>query len=280
MNYALDALWWRLHNPVIRDLASLLTAPPLWQNDHELPIRTLLGDQGFRFLLHLDQQNNPIPLSPHQKLGHYAEELLAYWFQHAPHSQLIAREYPIYSNQQTIGALDFIVELSGSLYHIELCCKYYASQNGEPEYMSGLNPQDTLWHKQSKLQQQLALSQQPQAQASLAQLNMAWDTIKHASIIRGNAFTYSGSLPCFPTYCPSAWTGILIEHAQQWQQFPAEARFYCLPKNAYLAPARVNISETLSRQQAINGDAGIYALLEQRPDQYWHESQRIMYRPF
>ena len=39
MNYAQDALWWRLTHPIIRDLASLLTAPPLWRTDCELPVR-------------------------------------------------------------------------------------------------------------------------------------------------------------------------------------------------------------------------------------------------
>ena len=54
MNYALDAIWWRLRHPAVRDLAALLTAPPLWHSGCELPIPRLLGSQGFRFLLSLD----------------------------------------------------------------------------------------------------------------------------------------------------------------------------------------------------------------------------------
>ena len=55
MNYALDALWWRLTDPDVRALASLLTAPPLWHSGCELPVRELLGEHGFRFLLELDE---------------------------------------------------------------------------------------------------------------------------------------------------------------------------------------------------------------------------------
>ena len=47
MNYSLDALWWELQTDAVRDLASLLTAPSLWQTDCELSRRELLGDTGF-----------------------------------------------------------------------------------------------------------------------------------------------------------------------------------------------------------------------------------------
>ena len=83
MNYALDALWWRLTDPNVRDLAAILTAPPLWHSGCELPLRELLGETGFRYLLALD--SNPAPLQQHlaaeapfaHRLGFYAESLLA-----------------------------------------------------------------------------------------------------------------------------------------------------------------------------------------------------------
>ncbi len=46
MNYALDALWWKLQTSAVRDLAVLLTAPPPWLSGAELPVRTLLGEGG------------------------------------------------------------------------------------------------------------------------------------------------------------------------------------------------------------------------------------------
>ena len=53
MNYALDALWWRLADPHVRALAALLTAPAPWHSGCEMPVHTLLGAHGFRFLLAL-----------------------------------------------------------------------------------------------------------------------------------------------------------------------------------------------------------------------------------
>ena len=61
MNYAIDAIWWRLKNARIRALASLLTAPPLWQTHCELPVRELLGEQGFRLLLSWDDSLFQLP---------------------------------------------------------------------------------------------------------------------------------------------------------------------------------------------------------------------------
>lgn len=102
MNYALDALWWKLTSQPVRDLASLLTAPPLWQSGCELSVRELLGEHGFRYLLALDA--DPAPLTDYlaqrasfgHRLGIYAEELLAFWFANAPHAKLHAYNLPVF----------------------------------------------------------------------------------------------------------------------------------------------------------------------------------------
>ncbi|OAM41327.1 hypothetical protein A7Q02_08500 [Eikenella sp. NML97-A-109] len=172
MNYALDAIWWRLRHPAVRDLASLLTAPPLWHSGCELPIPRLLGSQGFRFLLNLDSQPAPLQQWLEQeapfghRLGHYAESLLAFWLAHAPHCQLIARNHPIRSESgQTLGAADFLCLLDSTPYHLELTCKYYGGDT--PQDLSGLNPTDTLLSKAAKLQQQCLLLHTTQARAQL-----------------------------------------------------------------------------------------------------------------
>ncbi|MFC2390075.1 MAG: DUF1853 family protein [Kingella oralis] len=131
MNYAQDALWWRLAHPAVRDLASLLTAPPLWHTGCELPVRQLLGEHGFRLLLawndqwQSDPQRQPENLTRNRyALGKYAEDLLAYWFIHAPHAKLLAANLPIYSHNtdgnsadnSTLGEIDYIVELNGTPY--------------------------------------------------------------------------------------------------------------------------------------------------------------------
>ena len=118
MNYALDALWWKLTHPSVRDLATLLTAPPLWQSGCELSVGELLGERGFRYLL--DLNGNPAPLDDYlaehapfgNRLGIYAERLLAFWFAHAPHTELHAYNLPVFSDDLTQGAADFIASTS------------------------------------------------------------------------------------------------------------------------------------------------------------------------
>ena len=316
MNYALDAIWWRLSHPAVRDLAALLTAPPLWHSGCELPIPRLLGSQGFRFLLSLDSQPAPLQQWLEQeapfghRLGHYAESLLAFWLAHAPHCQLIARNHPVHSESgQTLGAADFLCLLDSAPYHLELTCKYYGGTT--PNNFQGLNPADTLLGKAAKLQQQCRLFHTPQARAQLptplqgylktseasfceAKTNEASpreantgktdcrqpqnfsQALNTATIIRGIGFTPNGILNGSPLN-PLGWSGLLLP---QWADYPAQAtqRFYPLPRLAYLAPAHVPFEQTISAAELAHQTPGLIAVVEQRPDGMWHETQRLMCR--
>ncbi|MFC2506771.1 MAG: DUF1853 family protein [Kingella sp. (in: b-proteobacteria)] len=263
MNYAIDAIWWRLKNSRIRALASLLTAPPLWQTHCELPVRELLGEQGFRLLLSWDDSLFQLPEPVSSRLGYDAENLLAFWFQHAPHAQLLARNI-----QTKEGEWDFLVKLNGCVYHIELCCKYYGSETGLPETMRGLNEKDILINKYNKLKQQMMLPNKD----LLRHLGLNEQNIKNVSIVRGMGFTHSGSLPKNDVYSPNAWQGVLLQSPEQLDQ---TARFYALDRLDYLAPVRVCDEQTIS-SQAIR-TKGLYAQVALRPDGYWHETQRFMF---
>ena len=326
MNYALDAIWWRLRHPAVRDLAALLTAPPLWHSGCELPIPRLLGSQGFRFLLSLDDAPAPLTQWLEQeapfghRLGRYAESLLAFWLARAPHCQLIARNHPVRSESgQTLGAADFLCLLDSAPYHLELTCKYYGGTT--PDDFQGLNPADTLLGKAAKLQQQCHLFHTPQARAQLPaplqgylktsevsfceaktsevsfceaktseaspreanagttdcrqtpNLSQALNT---ATIIRGTGFTPNGILNSNPLN-PLGWSGLLLP---QWADYPAQAaqRFHPLSRLAYLAPARVPFEQTISAAELTCQAPGLIAVVEQRPDGMWHETQRLMCR--
>ena len=336
MNYALDAIWWRLSHPAVRDLAALLTAPPLWHSGCELPIPRLLGSQGFRFLLSLDDAPAPLTQWLEQeapfghRLGRYAESLLAFWLAHAPHCQLIARNHPVRSESgQTLGAADFLCLLDSAPYHLELTCKYYGGTT--PANFQGLNPADTLLGKAAKLQQQCRLFHTPQARAQLPaplqgylktstasfcgaktstasfcgaktseagfceaktseaspheantgktdcrqppNLSQAPNT---ATIIRGIGFTPNGILNGSLLNL-LGWSGLLLP---QWADYLAQAkqRFHPLPRLAYLAPARVPFEQTISAAELARQAPGLIAVVEQRPDGMWHETQRLMCR--
>ena len=278
MNYAQDALWWRLTHPTIRDLASLLTAPPLWHTGCELPTRELLGEHGFRLLLQWDEQWQRDPQRQPEKLnrnryalGKYAEDLLAYWFIHAPHAKLLAANLPVYNHDadgnSTLGEIDYIVELNGTPYHLELACKYHGSATGE--HMAGLNPRDTLAPQATQATTPPRPTRHPPAHATLRHHNIAPEPICNASIVRGIGFTATGKLP--PPFPPQAWSGIWTTTAHT---LPEHARYYRLNRTEYLAPARITQPETISRSQIT--PAALYAQVAPRPDGYWHEEQRIM----
>jgi len=316
MNYALDAIWWRLSHPAVRDLAALLTAPPLWHSGCELPIPRLLGSQGFRFLLSLDDAPAPLTQWLEQeapfghRLGHYAESLLAFWLAHAPHCQLIARNHPVHSESgQTLGAADFLCLLDSAPYHLELTCKYYGGTTTDD--FQGLNPADTLLGKAAKLQQQCRLFHTPQARAQLPTPFQGYlktsaasfceaktseaspreantgttdcrqpqnfsQPLNTATIIRGTGFTPNGILNGSPLN-PLGWGGLLLP---QWADYPAQAaqRFHPLPRLAYLSPARVPFEQTISAAELACQAHGLIAVVEQRPDGMWHETQRLMCR--
>lgn len=276
MNYALDALWWRLTRPAVRDLAAVLTAPPLWQSGCELPVRELLGEHGFRLLLQWnDEGADGLPEARHNEaLGRYAERLLVFWLTHAPHSRLLAHNLPVYAaDGRQAGALDFVAELNGVPHHIELCCKYFGSANELPEQMAGLNPADTLLAKTAKLTRQLALSAEPAAAAALADLGVRSEDVRRVSLVRGMGFCTSGSLPDTAPYTLNAWTGRLLT------KLPEAAdgcRWYALKRQEYLSPVRVQAAALLPP----NADTpnGLYAETALRDDGYWHETARIMLR--
>ena len=276
MNYALDALWWRLRDPDVRALASILTAPALWQHAQALPIRTLLGEHGFRYLLALDNQPEPLHHAlaqsfPHQyRLGFYAESLLHFWLSHAPHCRLLAHNLQLIDEQQqTLGALDFVAHIGQTLYHVELCCKYYGGAN-----MVGFNQQDQLSKKATKLQQQLAWSQHPLAQEKLRALGIETHHLHTASIIRGTAFL-APEVPLPLPLNPYCWQG---HYVQNWADYPLnpQGHYHIFRKMRYLAPARVAEAQCHTASEVVALEQGMVAVLEQRPDGYWHEVARIM----
>lgn len=280
MNYALDALWWKLTARPVRDLAALLTAPPLWHSGHELSVRELLGEHGFRYLLKLDQ--NPQPLADylmqhtpfHNRLGYYAEHLLAFWFSRAPHCTLLAHNLPVVSDGITVGAADFIVSLNGTMRHIELTAKYYGSRSGNTEDLCGLNSSDRFAKKAAKLTQQLVLLKFSDSIKTLSAHNLP-QNLQPASIIRGIGFFPKNATADQPPFNPLAWQGMLLENWNGYT-FPEHARYCLLDRMEYLAPARLRIEETQTAGEIQAIESGLIAELEHRPDGYWHETARIM----
>lgn len=269
MNHALDALYWRLTQPHTRALASMLVAPPLWDNAHELTTPQLLGEHGFRFLLDLDDNPHRLPENlSHPLLGKYAENLLAFWLENAPHTKLLARNVALLPH----GEWDFIAQINGETYHIELCCKYFGGRNE----WRGFNPHDTLNKKIHKINQQLVPNDGQFSQTTFS------GSLKPATVIRGNIFTPNAIAPA--ECAPRAWTGWWFDDWHKLTDWLAQqnafsgSRFYALTKTEYLAPARVSYDKTKSWQDSFAYQQAMLAIVLPRPDGFWHEVGRIMFQ--
>lgn len=282
MNYALDALWWRLTDNDVRALASILTAPALWRSGCELSVRTLLGEAGFRYLLSLDGKSEPlrrhlaaeVPFG--NRLGLYAESLLAFWLSAAPHSELLARNLSVPDESgRMLGALDFAARLNGRIYHIELTCKYYAHAAADPAGMTGLNLRDRLADKAEKLQTQLALPHTVAGKRALAQVGLDAADIQSVSLVRGTGFAAEGRTFGQEPLNPLAWQGRLLA-SDEPLPFAADSRFYVLPRMELLAPARVDEAQCCGAEEIAAQQGILFALMEKRPDGMMHEVLRLM----
>lgn len=274
MNYAQDALWWRLHNPHVRALASILTAPVLWHSRTELTVRELLGEQGFRKLLALDE--NPHALlhklaqRPQTRMGLYAEQLLAFWFQYAPHSRLLAHNLHLtWAGKQ--GSADFVAELNGKIYHIELTCKYYYNHNNIEVDLHGINKKDTFLYKKDKINQQLRLSQGPAFSRWLDEQHIT-QAVQAASIIRGMVF-WQASPTMLEHINSHAWQGDIIS-IEQLQNM--HALIYPLSALEYLAPAYIHAKYCQKSSTFTCHQPTFIALMGEREKNIYHEQKRFL----
>ncbi|MFZ6709325.1 DUF1853 family protein [Undibacterium sp. TC9W] len=174
--------WQHLHNPHVRALAWMLTAPGLL-DAHHVSWEGKLANAAFsdaqilpQWLAELDV--NPAPLldlllrHPSRRLGLYAERL--YEFYLTAHGLLAAHGLQVHNKgASTIGEFDFLLQTKAGLQHLELATKFYlfhADAPAAPDLYDYLGPNlaDSLGAKLHKIMgQQLQLSAHPLAQQVL-----------------------------------------------------------------------------------------------------------------
>ncbi|MFZ6734669.1 DUF1853 family protein [Undibacterium sp. Ji42W] len=174
--------WQHLHNPHVRALAWMLTAPGLlegrdarWHGALTTAIYT--DTQALpQWLAELDR--NPDPLldllqrHPSRRLGLYAERLYELYLH--VHGLLLAHGLQVHDKGAgTIGEFDFLLQTDNGLQHLELATKFYLYYPGvatAPDLYDYLGPNlaDSLGAKLHKIiDQQLQLSSHPLAQQVL-----------------------------------------------------------------------------------------------------------------
>lgn len=256
------ARWAGLTDPHARALAWLLDAPDLldpdalrWQGKiAQLPEGAAHAARDWLAALDAEPHSlrATLDLNPFSRLGRYAEKLLALYFAHR--KQLIAHGLQVRAGkEETVGEFDFLLSDGVKLLHWEFATKFYLLCSSDPawarvqtaDYFVGPNLSDTLGAKMRKiLDRQLLLGQHPAAQLLLPQ------PIDQAqALLRGWLFYRRGEK------IPAQVLGITENHCRGWwctlTELDTHLSEICaiLPRLAWLAPARMENSAVIRREQ-------------------------------
>lgn len=267
------ARWNHLNDPHVRTLAWLLDAPGLldpnagqWRG----LIATLCvgGSRAVQaWLVALDRApgllHARLALSPQTRLGRYAEQLMAFYFEQQ--GILVAHGLQVRAGKNdTIGEFDFLLrqgqggDQDQTLLHWEFATKFYLLAAGRGQQSGGqqspgpqvddfLGPNlaDSLGAKMRKiLNHQLILSAHPAAQASLPQaVSAAQALVKgwlfyHVDNPQARAATGISALHCRGFWCSLS----------EVSQLDA-GKYSILPRLSWLAPAKVPLQAAVSKHQ-------------------------------
>ena len=285
-----------LRQPAVRDLAWALLSPPLLQHA-PCPQRHPLSGSDWReqperlrdWLQALDQAPAPLldwlaRLSS-RRLGLYYERLWQFALQQAPGVELLAANLPIREGSRTLGELDILLRDRDGVHHLELAIKFYLGpphgDGVDPAHWLGPGCHDRLDRKLAHLAgHQLPISSRPESRAALASLGLGQ---VQARLWLGGYLLYpwpSHAHPpagAHPQHLRGRWV-----YRRDWPALHADGRWQPLPRQAWLAPARVPADDLWSGEQLQQWLASLDPLvqaqlmvrLEPADDGAWHEAER------
>ena len=250
-----------LRNPHVRSLAWLLDAPDLF--DHYAPcwegriarLGDAVAETDHDLLLSLERDPSPLlkalALSPHTRLGRYAESLMAFYLQ----TQGVLEKHGLQirdDNKRTIGEFDFLVRIREEIVHWEFATKFYLLEPGgngrDADYFIGPNLADTLGAKMNKIfERQLLLSAHPAAQRMLQiPVSRAQAFVKGWLFYRRHASVPVMLEGLSAAHCRGYW----CTHSEWREEFSGDAtpdrRYVVLTRLQWLAPARMPKEEMFS----------------------------------
>ncbi len=258
---AFDQRCGRLNDPHVRALAWLLLAPdlldahaPQWR-DKIATIPTYLLDRIDDWLESLDRQpdalHHYLDLQPFARLGRYAEQLMAFFFEQK--GVLVAHGVQVRSGKNsTIGEFDFLLRLNERLVHWEFATKFYLLEcsglGDDANYFVGPNLADTLGAKMHKiLERQLLLSMHPAAQIHLPEaVFSAQALVKGWLFYPKNELQRSSLFGTSATHCRGFWCTY-----SEIGSLSAD-RYAILSRLRWLAPAKVDVRETMNRETLLS----------------------------
>jgi len=245
--------WPHLQNVHVRSLAWLLDSPTLlnarhahWENrlamlpEVSVPVREWLAG--------LDSEPAALEaflaLHPHTRLGHYAENLLAFYFTWC--GELVAHSVQVRAHT-TIGEFDFLLNTANGFEHWEFACKFYLFVEPAAQLADfvGPNLMDNLRDKSHKIMNvQLALGAHPDSKKYLTTpLSAARALLKGWLFYHADHVT---SLPeVEPGHCRGIWCRLSELHTI------ADSPLSVLSRLSWLAPAMVASGQCISRDRLI-----------------------------
>jgi hypothetical protein len=296
------------HHPAVRDLAWLMASPSLVAGGgraaHCVPDAWCqrLYVARLDWLAALDREPGPVVawLDRHRqddRIGPYAEILLAFWLEHWSGADGVPRSLQGRSSRRTLGEFDLLWgdRRERVIRHWELAVKFYlrSAASAAPEVWIGPNPDD---HLHAKLEvvfaRQLQLARRPEAQLVLKRRFPRYDPlrVRAQAFLKGYLFYPASEWP-EPLHLPR---GLSDQHAMGWwlpaarsadlPQRGRDSRYVDLPKEEWLAPAvRPRGAPVLAQREMVDHlrshfRSHLHALLiaELRPglDGRWHERSR------
>jgi hypothetical protein len=246
-----EARWGQLLNPHVRALAWLLDAPdlldaadPHWQGK----VASLAPDPSLAAWLQLLERDPAALLAvldahPSRRLGLYAEQLMAFYFQSrgtlAAHSLQVRA-----SRNDTVGEFDFLLNTPAGLEHWELATKFYLLDGGQCDdrfdAFVGPNLADSLGAKMRKIfSKQLSLATHPAAQAVLP-----GPVLKARAFVKGWLFYHAASAAPMAglgrEHCHGFWCT-----SDQWSAIAGDGPCVVLPRLQWLAPFKGGAASAL-----------------------------------
>lgn len=238
----------------VADLAWAIGSSPLMNDSASKDKYHILGEEWFeaQFNLHLDWLREldlkPEPLKQwlgadaQKLLGKRFESLLAFWFAHSPHFELLHRNVVFHNNQNnTSGEADFIIgnKDDNEVWHIESACKYYLCLNKSSNWKNWIGPNghDTLELKMSKVSSQLRIFDRAEGRHFLKEQNL--EKPYSFLLMKGYFFHHfsliEGAVP--PKDAHRHYNGGWYIYENELTHFAGDlAQWLLLPKERWISP--------------------------------------------
>lgn len=199
-----DAIdWRRWRHQAVRDLAWCCIAPELMTHlpaTDATAYQPPLTPETLHWLDSLEQSPEPLQRHLHRvkstRLGIYFEALWTYFWQHQPHTQLLAYNRQVQREGKTFGAFDFLLAENSAhrqqFLHVELALKFYLGASAGSGHWCdwvGPNSRDTLENKLQHLcSHQLPLSQHAELATLQVMPGVPLSVFQRRYLLRGYFF--------------------------------------------------------------------------------------------